>query len=216
MRKALMRTIITFCAVIALFAAAPRGNTGEAMDYRKLADEIFAEANALRADPKGLVPVLVDLAGRYRGNTLTVEGVNINSREGAAAVREAIGFCSGASPQPVLARVPELDAAARAHQADQAVSGALGHRGSDGSSPSQRIRRHLKSAGKTGECISYGSCCSVSNITGRDIVIQLLVDDGVRDRAHRKNLMNPLFRRTGIACGPHRKYEVSCVITYAD
>ena len=42
----------------------------------------------------------------------------------------------------------------------------------------------------------------------------LLIDDGFANRNHRKRLLDPVFRVTGIACGDH-KLGAMCVITLA-
>jgi uncharacterized protein YkwD len=42
-----------------------------------------------------------------------------------------------------------------------------------------------------------------------------VVDDGVKDRAHRKILLDPAFRYAGAACGPHRTFGTMCVIDLA-
>jgi uncharacterized protein YkwD len=49
----------------------------------------------------------------------------------------------------------------------------------------------------------------------RAVVIQLLVDDGVRDRGHRDNILDPKWTIEGVACGPHRDYRQMCVMDYA-
>jgi uncharacterized protein YkwD len=41
------------------------------------------------------------------------------------------------------------------------------------------------------------------------------VDDGVSDRGHRDNLLDPRWTVAGVACGPHREYEQMCVMDYA-
>ncbi|MBW4490944.1 MAG: hypothetical protein KME12_24530 [Trichocoleus desertorum ATA4-8-CV12] len=46
-------------------------------------------------------------------------------------------------------------------------------------------------------------------------VIQLLIDDGVKDRGHRKSILKPDYRMTGVACGSHAAYTTMCVMEYA-
>jgi uncharacterized protein YkwD len=98
---------------------------------------------------------------------------------------------------------------ARDHVADTGKSGALGHTGGDRSSPTDRISRYGTWDRSAGENISYG------DMSGREVVMGLIIDDGVRGKGHRKNIFNADFTVTGIACGPHKKYGSMCVITYA-
>jgi uncharacterized protein YkwD len=85
-----------------------------------------------------------------------------------------------------------------------------GHAGTDASQPADRIRRYGTPKTTSGEVITFGS------ITARSIVIQLIVDDGVAGRDHRKNLFDPAYRVAGIAIGPHKTYEQVCVVDLAD
>jgi uncharacterized protein YkwD len=41
------------------------------------------------------------------------------------------------------------------------------------------------------------------------------VDDGVKDRGHRKSLLDPRFDEIGVSCGNHRVYGIMCVIDLA-
>ena len=46
-------------------------------------------------------------------------------------------------------------------------------------------------------------------------MVQLLIDDGVPGRGHRKNILNPSFKVVGIAQGFHSKFGTICVHDYA-
>ena len=61
--------------------------------------------------------------------------------------------------------------------------GIVGHTGSDGSDPFTRMKRVGAFNMGGGENCSYGMQ------TGKDVVLQLLIDDGVESRGHRKNIM---------------------------
>jgi uncharacterized protein YkwD len=50
----------------------------------------------------------------------------------------------------------------------------------------------------------------------RQVVIQLLVDNGVPGRGHRQNLFNPELHQAGAGMAAHRDYRVVTVIDYAD
>jgi len=47
-----------------------------------------------------------------------------------------------------------------------------------------------------------------------DIVISLLIDEGIRDLGHRKNMLHPQFNSVGVAIRPHETYRVNCVIDF--
>ena len=42
--------------------------------------------------------------------------------------------------------------------------------------------------------------------TGTDVVIELLVDDGMQNRAHRANIVNDEYGCSGNCSGPHKAH----------
>lgn len=94
----------------------------------------------------------------------------------------------------------------------QAKSGAIGHDSSVQGyrTPGDRISQFGIWNGSWGENISYGYN------EARAIVVQLLIDDGVPGRGHRKNILNPSFKKIGIATGSHAKYRFMCVMDFAN
>ncbi len=126
-----------------------------------------------------------------------------------SAVREAVRFLEKARPLPPLRWSSAMSAGAFSHVATQGARGTLGHRGENGSTPWNRLDRYGKWGGSVGENIHYGAS------SARSIVIALIVDAGVRDRAHRQNIFNRAFGVAGVARGPHARYGSLCVINFA-
>jgi uncharacterized protein YkwD len=59
------------------------------------------------------------------------------------------------------------------------------------------------------ENITYG------RHSAREIVLALIVDDGVHGRGHRKNIFNPTYDVAGAAYGPHARFGSVCSIDFA-
>ncbi|TAF73777.1 MAG: CAP domain-containing protein [Bacteroidetes bacterium] len=47
-----------------------------------------------------------------------------------------------------------------------------------------------------------------------DILMDLMIDEGVAGYGHRKNLLTPEFRRVGIAICSHKRYQYNCVMDF--
>ena len=91
------------------------------------------------------------------------------------------------------------------HILDQGPKGAEGHKGSDGSSPFARINRYTTNFG-SGENLAY-----LDFDDAEDAVLDLLIDDGVPDRGHRKNILDSHFTHGGVSCGCHKGFtEMWC------
>jgi hypothetical protein len=173
------------------------------------AGEVVREMNLARQHPDVYAANLEELRGCFRGNILPLPGgTMLRTHEGIGAVDEAIRFLRRTRPLAPLIFSPGISLAAAEHVTDQA-SGALGHVGSDRSDPAERMSRHGSWSTLWGENISYGKA------TARDVVIALIIDDGLRGRKHRKNIFNRAFHFAGAAVGPHARYRTVWSIDFA-
>ena len=171
--------------------------------------EVVDELNLARTDPKRYAGFLAEMRPHFNGNQLERPGeVILVTREGVAAVNEAIEYLRAMQPLPALRLSRGLSLAAQAHVDDQ-ESGAMGHTGSDGSQPWDRMSRYGAWQDKVAENIAYGGYST------RGVVIQLIVDDGLPDRQHRVNMFSPEYRFVGVACGTHARLHDMCVMDFA-
>jgi uncharacterized protein YkwD len=150
------------------------------------------------------------MLSRFEGKLLERPGRPLlRTEEGAAAVREAIAALRARKPVQELRWSKGLAGAAADHVKDQGPIGGLEQRGTDGSDPARRAVRRGRWVTAMAENIAFGEN------PARQVVIQLLVDDGVPDRGHRDNILDPRWGAEGVACGPHREYRQICVMDYA-
>ena len=131
-----------------------------------------------------------------------------SSEFSAAYFNECLEEMRAMAPVGELVHARGLWKMARAHAESQGAAGEIGHDRVNGLTFSQDIRNY-GSFTSAGENISYGST------TARDIVVRLLVDDGIESRGHRKNLLSKDFTSTGVGYAPHTVYRYECVIDYA-
>jgi len=179
-------------------------------DWPRLAREVAAETNQLRRDPTSYVASLEALLPRFDGLVLERRGRPfLRTEEGASAVQEAITALRAARPAPPLEWSPGLARAASDHVRDQGPVGGTEHEGTDGSDPARRMERYGRWRGAVAENIAYGEN------PAREVVLQLLIDDGVPARGHREALLDPEWGVSGVACGRHRDYGQMCVMDYA-
>jgi uncharacterized protein YkwD len=175
-----------------------------------LEKEVIIELNRARSNPAGYAKNLEDFKRHYVGKYIYIAGgTQVVTQEGVSAVDEAIEFLKSTAPVPLLRVSRGLWAAAKVHAADQGPRGLISHEGTDKSSPGERMNRFGTWGKAFGENIEYG------NTTAREIVIQLIIDDGVPGRGHRKNIFNPLFEVVGVSVGPHHRFGHMCVMDFA-
>jgi len=206
--------ILCVISLILLFTSAvgfsQPGKIGDAKFLSPLENAVVYEINMARTAPKDYASLLEQRRKYYDRKILRLPGETpILTKEGVRAVDEAIRFLRSIQPLPPLIPSKGMSSGAKDHVKDQGSAGSSQHKGSDGSQPSDRVNRYGTWEKSIGENISYGSN------QARDIVMGLIIDDGVPSRGHRKNNFNSDFRVIGVACGPHPTYRTVCVITFA-
>ena len=169
--------------------------------------DVVLEMNMARTNPKKYAELYIEpRTKKFNGKNY---GGNLQTNEGVAVVNECIKFMNSQKSLSTLTPSKGLTRAAKDHANSQSLTDKTGHDGTDGSDPFTRMKRY-GSYKTAGENISYGSK------SAREIVVTLLIDDGVKSRGHRKNIMNKDFKTTGVGfANKHKLYGCECVLDYA-
>ncbi len=187
-------------------------NTAKDAAYMNLLEQqVIHELNKVRSNPKQYADdYLEELRTAYSGKLYTYPGQDpVKSQEGIFPLEECIQVLQKTAPMSIMNPAEGLAKAARDLVADQQKHGGIGHITRNGLTPQKRIEKYGTWDICSAEDITYGS------FEARQIVIALLIDDGVSSRAHRKNILNPCFRFAGVANGNHPSYLSMCAIDYA-
>ena len=174
------------------------------------APSVLEALNQFRANPAAYATVLEEKRKYFIGNLLEMPGEpNLITHEGIAPLDEAIQQLRAAQVALTRLQLAEgLSRAAADHVSDTGGIGITSHLGTDGSDLTKRIARYGTWTGGASEVIDYGAR------DASEVILNLLIDDGVANRGHRKSLLDPRWRYAGIACGPHSVLRTMCVIDF--
>ena len=172
---------------------------GQAQAAESFEEEVLAVINYARTKPQAFARHLRDADSRQA----TWAG------DEPGALDEAVGFLMRQPPLPALRWDERLGTSARGHADAQGGTGQVGHVGPRGDTFPQRLQRVGFYAGLTAEGISYGQ------MSAEDVVRQLIVDSGVRNRGHRRDIFGGNYQAAGVGCAEHARYGAMCVIQYA-
>ncbi|MBK6284749.1 MAG: CAP domain-containing protein [Draconibacterium sp.] len=209
-------TVILISVYFLGFATDPKTannlNTAENVSYLSpIEKEIIYEINLFRSNPADYADkYIAPLAKNYKGKLLYYPNDKpLLTKEGVRAVNECVRELKKVAPLSVVSPSSGLTKAADDHVKDQSKTGKTGHYGSDRSDSRKRMERYGDWKVRIAENIAYGGT------SARQVIIYLLIDDGVQDRGHRKNFIQPEFKNVGVSVGFHPEYNTMCVMDFA-
>ena len=183
----------------------------ENINQEKLLKELVVEHNKCRQDPKCYAK-LIETHLTYFVDEFSYKlpdtDILIKTNEGKKAYQECINFLNTQEALGPLELCEGLCKSSEDHVNDLGPKGTTGHAGTDGCTSQQRIERYIKWGVTCSENITFGPC------TPQDIIIGLIVDDGVPDRGHRTNIFNSSLKFMGGYLGLHKDIRYMCVINY--
>jgi uncharacterized protein YkwD len=168
-------------------------------------DAVLEELNYVRAHPADYALELQDEVTSGRRGL----GYSSVAAQDPEALEDAIDFLERQAPLPALHSDGRLAACALNHSSVQGPQGGLGHGGPGGVTFSQRLKHEGVWAGLAAEAISYGYD------SPRDVIRQLVIDSGVANRGHRRDIFGRSYQVAGVSCARHALWGAMCVIDFA-
>lgn len=99
---------------------------------------------------------------------------------------------------------------AKDHSDDIGPKGLIQHDSSNGRTG---VKERLRKYGNVVSC--YGENLSFHCEDAKEVMIQLIVDDGVHNRGHRENIFNAEFNVMGCYTGAHKDFNQMTCLDYA-
>ena len=181
-----------------LYVHVSRSQNPDAANCRRAEKEVLEVLNHIRAHPDVVLSKDLPL---YLDSSKTKK---------TAYVVSLMADLRKSKPTEILLRSATLDSLAMQHARDMGNTGKTGHTGSGGKTFSVRTRNILQSIDDIAESLQYGYD------KGGDIVMDLLIDEGVSGTGHRKQIPDANYKYVGIAVFPHKsKYRINTVIIYS-
>jgi uncharacterized protein YkwD len=178
--------------------------------FDKLKQELYIEHNNLRTNPSYFIQILEEDIKSFKNLILFRPGNQpIQTYEGISAYVEAIEFLKKQHSVNELTRSSYLEEAATLHAKDSGANGLVSHESSEGRKLSERIEDLCEWSEIIGENVDFGSKTAIN------LLIALLVDDGVKGRPHRAHLFNRNYNYIGIGVSAHKLHGNITVIDYA-
>lgn len=184
----------------------------EKINFNFIQTMLYKELNKLRQDPKSYIPLIIAQMKTIKNNNVLKKkdsSLQIQTLEGKAAYEDAISFLQNQKEVNPLTKEIKLSYAAQDLVNDIGERGVVSHQDKDGNYMSERIEKYCEWDYCANEVIE------VSSKNATDILISLLVDDGIRDKLNRRALFQNVYNYVGISCGPHTEYEIVTVLVFA-
>jgi uncharacterized protein YkwD len=171
---------------------------------------LLNEINIARANPSAYIAYLEQYRKYYKDKVVNFpDGYTQPTNEGVTALNDAITFLRTVKPLPPYQLRTGMISGAKIHLDDMLKTHSSGHRGSDGSKPEDRLNRFGMWDISVGENIVYESRLARNDLIG------MIIDDGVSNRGHRRNIFSPQHTVVGIAGGQFEPGKTMYVLTFA-
>jgi uncharacterized protein YkwD len=185
--------------------------TEDTVNFTEFEQEVFEEVNNVRQNPLKYVDYLQEYKKMLNGKILSRPNQpRFMTIEGSSAIDEAISDLQNMTALRPLTASKLLTTVANNQLNDLKETPNLGHYGKDGSDFKNRLAKIGKKGKYASENINY------KDRIAKDVLLSLIIDDGIKSRPHRKNILNLEYNLLGVSCGIANDNQMICVMVFAD
>jgi len=147
---------------------------------------------------------LARLDGKLFSETILDAWVEANETNNNSYLRSLYRDLRKTDALPLLVPETDLTSVAQQHATESGKTGHVGHKNFN-----KRFKPFMGNP-----YTNVGENCSYGYYRAIDIVMTLLIDDGIKGVGHRENTLNPQFNSVGVAIREHKTYRFNCVIDF--
>ena len=169
--------------------------------------QLLKEHNKIRNSPSLYIPILTETKKLFRKNNVLhfYKEMPFKTYEGLETIDEAINFLSTQKPLKSFILSSELIKSSKDIANELGTNGIVNH----SKNLPQYIEKYCEWGGMLCENIDFGTK------QAENIMIKLLLNDGIKERFQRLNIFKPELKYIGISQNSHIKYGICTVIHYA-
>lgn len=173
----------------------------EEAEYSSIDKKIFDYINQVRTQPRSFIRALEDRINNFEketNNYIMGPNTKLVTYEGIKAVEEAIEFLEKLEPLNKLFWKNKLKNICEEHVNEVGGDGLYGHKMKDGNQPTDlAVKRLENEISSTAVSISFGKDKAL------EVILGLIIDDGVETRGNRNNLFGE-WDQMGCFSGVHK------------
>ena len=180
------------------------------IDYNEIEEDIINAHNEIRNNPFSYITKLKEISSYFKDKIYHHPKEDaILTHEGVEPIEEAMQYLKSMKQLGPLIHSEEISKACRDHVNDIGPKGLISHQGSDGKNITDRIEKYCEWDGIVAENLDFGFRI------GENVVMNMIMDDGIKEKYQRKNIFNKEFNYIGVGAGPHKIYGICVVVGYA-
>lgn len=153
--------------------------------------DVIYYTNLVRLDPKKFA------------DTYAADYIKKNVKKETSYTRSLMRDLKKTKPMYELKGAQDLYQSAFDHAMKSGKKGTTGH---------QELAKRMKKFAPARN--PYGENCDYGNENALDIVMSWLIDEGVSDLMHRKNMLDADYTAAAVSIKPHKKFRVNAVMNF--